>query len=177
MTYLTAGMVVLTLATAFNLLMNQAMIRRMRGYERALDAGPDVGGPAVGTALPAFEARAEDEHLITPDALRGRRALIAFFATDCRGCGEAAPAFAERVKDLRDQGITSVAVVTTPADKPAADWSQVLGTADSVIVETKPGQLSTRLGMRVTPAYLLVDSAGRVLAKNVKLDDCLAGVR
>ncbi|MHA6759922.1 TlpA family protein disulfide reductase [Streptacidiphilus sp. PAMC 29251] len=95
--------------------------------------------------------------------------LVSAFATSCPDCARHAPELLDRAAQWSDAGIDrlSLLVDTGPDRKGLAE---ILGRAGNLVTGDQAAALMRVLRVPSTPAYLLLDTDGSVLATGSELD-------
>lgn len=120
------------------------------------------GSEQTGRAAPPLPAKA----LRPPGAdlaqLRGKPALVDFFASWCTPCGEEAPALRKLAAALGDRA-TVVAVDWDDAGGPARAFVRKHGWTFPVLADTS-GTAGERYGLVGLPTSFVLDPEGRIVA-------------
>jgi thiol-disulfide isomerase/thioredoxin len=180
MSVLTAAVLVVGLASAFNLLLTFGVIRRLREHSELLGSktgapeftGPpgtvrgSGPGPAVGTTVESFTARTVDDVQITRDSLVDGT-LVGFFNHGCEPCAQLLPEFVAYAAQRPGGRQRVLAVVST---QPESDHAEVraivaqLGAVAQVLDGPQGETVTTAFGVRGWPALVEIDAGGTVTA-------------
>jgi peroxiredoxin len=174
---LSVAVVVLAVLVLLDLALTAAVIRRLRvpGEHPSV---PDAGGLSVGAEVPAFEVAADDGGLITAEAFSGRRSLVAFYSSGCKGCHEQAPGFAVQAGKLAAEGVQVLPVLMTNGsgqDDGELDSLRELLAGTGRLVVDGEGALARAFAVQATPSYFTVGPDGRVTGKGLRLAESLEG--
>jgi thioredoxin-related protein len=119
-------------------------VRTALGFERARGTGYAVG---------------QRVDLVPPGSESRRHTLLIFARHDCGACQQSKSAFADLVRDLREQGVDTV-IVTNQHQRPSqVAYGQELGVREERVLSL---DLST-LKVQLVPSIVLVDRAGTVV--------------
>ncbi|MFC9973284.1 TlpA family protein disulfide reductase [Spirillospora sp. NPDC127200] len=202
MEYLVAGLALVAVLTALNLVLTMAVARRWRARLNAPPAahphdghrhadhrhgdhqhGPGLhhGEPDLGIApgdpMPAFTATAADGATVTRDALAGRPALVAFLSLDCSACDDSVPEFAEHARRVRDAGGRVLATVVGVEAAGSELAARLAGVADHVVPEFLDAPVGTAFGVRSYPGFAHYGPDGVTTAAGVDLRELGATAR
>jgi hypothetical protein len=165
MPFLVAAVVVLAVLCLGNLLLLFAVLRRLRGYEERLVAGPSrrsARDDLVGRRLPAPAAD-----------LVGRTGLVGVFSASCQPCHEQAALFA----GLDDPARVALVLDGSAGDDRRSAMLATLAGAPRVLTEPDSGTIAGGLGIRTYPVLLRLDGDGTVLAAEHSLAALTAATR
>ena len=175
---LSLAVVVLAVLVLLDLSLTAAVIRRLRvlGEQPPL---PDAGGLPVGAEVPAFEVTTADGGVVTREAFSGRRTLVAFYSTGCRGCREQAPGFVAEAGKLAAEGIEVLPVLMANGhgqdeDEQEGKLRELLAGTGRLVVDDQ-GALPRAFAVQATPSYFVVGPDGRVTGKGLRLAESLGG--
>jgi hypothetical protein len=128
---LAVAMALLACLCLFSLVLNYAVIRRLREHTELL-TGPSRPSAAddlmhaAGTPVPTVRTTAMDGAEVTVGE-GGTSTLIGFLTPDCSACGERLPEFVDRAAQLPGGAANVVAVVIGPPGRvPAVRPSRVV---------------------------------------------------
>ncbi|MEV0405101.1 redoxin domain-containing protein [Actinoallomurus sp. NPDC050550] len=179
MEYLIAGLVLVAVVTALNLVLTVAVVRRWRARLAApqaaqdndhdhADGDPDLG-ITPGDRMPEFTATTADGTTVTRDDLAGRPALVAFLSLDCSSCDDSVPEFAERARRVRDAGGRVLATVVGVDAAGSELAARLVGVADHVLPEFLDAPVGTAFGVRFYPGFAHYGPDGVATAAGVGL--------
>ncbi|MBC6461737.1 TlpA family protein disulfide reductase [Actinomadura sp. HBU206391] len=179
MPFLVAGMVLVGLMCAVDLLLTMAVIRRLREHTEQLADLRGGGDPSrsllpAGSRLPTFEVRSVDGEVI--DSETSGHELVAFLSTDCSVCLEESP---ELVRFIHAQRIdrSAAAVVVIGDDGPQAQHLvDELRSVAGVIREPWDGPVGRAFSAQVFPVFYLV-SDGVVQGGSISIGGLNRSVR
>jgi peroxiredoxin len=167
MAYLTAATVFIGLLGGLNLLLILGVIRKLRAGDTQSSADGKSGAPRDAVIAPG--ARAADFTVIdiggdtiSRDSLR-TPTLVGFFSADCDACKDQLPDFlntARRTIGARER----VLAVVTPPTADTENLVTPLADVGRVVVEAYDGELTRAFGVRMWPAFALVDGEGTVVS-------------
>ncbi|MFF0445779.1 TlpA family protein disulfide reductase [Streptomyces sp. NPDC004609] len=164
MVYVSVALLLLGAVTALNLVLNLAVIRRLRRHEEerkrpyeTVDSGPPTGEP-----LPVFTAVATDGTPVTSDALKGREAALTFLSTSCGVCVTAAGDLPEFARRTGMDAAQMVVVIAGDDETAAQEMMAPLAGVATVVREETSGPLSTRYTIEATPTTVMVAPDGTV---------------
>ncbi|MDA0631857.1 TlpA disulfide reductase family protein [Nonomuraea sp. MCN248] len=171
--YLLAGVILVGLIGALNLILTFGVIRRLREHDRALagHSAPDQG-VRVGGAVRGFTAVTVDGDPLTRAHLTGRTA-VGFFSTTCAPCLERLPEFVDHARAFpggRDQVLV---VVVTSRPEEAQDFVGRARSVARVVVERFDGPIAGAFGVTAFPTLALVEE-GMIVAGGTTLEDLTA---
>ncbi|WP_433189735.1 peroxiredoxin family protein [Actinoallomurus sp. CA-150999] len=177
MEYLVAGLVLVAVITALNLVLTVAVVRRWRARLGAPPAarhhGHDHGDPELGIApgdrMPEFTATTADGATVTRDELAGRPALIAFLSLDCSSCDDSVPEFAEHARRVRDAGGQVLATVVGVDAAGSELAARLAGVADHVVPEFLDSPVGAAFKVRFYPGFAHYGPDGVATAAGVGL--------
>jgi len=141
----------------------------------APDAAPDQAGPSAAWLaepypLPHFSGRTLDDQQVSLDTLRGKVALVNFWATWCLPCRVEIPALVDLQAKYRDR-LVVVGVLDDNAELPAIRaFADRMG-INYPIVRTSWDLESVFSEARALPTTYVVDRQGRVVAVHAGLFD------
>ena len=95
------------------------------------------------------------------DDLRGRVVLLDFWATWCEPCKLSLPFYAALDQDLRQTGLTVVAVSTDEKDDDVRGFLQKTPLPYTIARDPR-GQVAETMGVEMIPTTLLIDRKGAV---------------
>ena len=173
MAVLTAAVVLLALLCLLNLAVSAAVIRRLRDAAGSVPVGvahtpAPAQGLVVGERPAPFSVVATNGTTVDRDALHGPT-LVAAFATSCPDCARHAPELLDRAARCSDAGIDRLSLlVDTGPDR--TGLAETLGRAGNLVTGDQAAALMRLLRIPSTPAYLLLDADGSVLATGGELD-------
>ncbi|ADI04167.1 hypothetical protein SBI_01046 [Streptomyces bingchenggensis BCW-1] len=180
MEYLVAGLVLVAVIAALNVVLTLAVVRRWRARVSAPPVVHDRGpipfdgdpepGIAPGDRMPGFTAVTTDGGTVTRDDLAGREALIAFLSLDCSGCDDSVPEFGERARQVRDAGgqVLAMVVGTDAADSKLT--ARLVGIADHVVPEHLNAPVSNLFGARFYPGFAHYGPDGVATATSIGME-------
>ena len=160
MPFVVAALVLLGLVCVVNLVLTFGLIKRLREQAgtTAVAAEPSLAiGP--GDVPGAFMVSTLDGEPVTPDTVAGR--LVGFFASGCRPCQDALPAFAAHLGRLGDRRRTALAVVV----EAGADVSHLVDPLRDlvpVVVEPPMGPMAEAFRATGFPSFYVLDTTGTV---------------
>jgi thiol-disulfide isomerase/thioredoxin len=164
--YLAAGVVIVFVLTALNLLLIFGVVRRLREHTELLSARPGLGPSdlmvRLGESPGEFAATTTDGERISRDSLVGGQ-LVGFFSPGCEACKERAPLFAEHAA-AGDRHQALVVVVGAPDE--VGELVARFEPLARVVVESSTGEASVAGAFKVKgfPAICTLDAGGVVTA-------------
>ncbi|MDG4864467.1 hypothetical protein P8605_40610 [Streptomyces sp. T-3] len=170
MPFVVTALVLLCALCVFLLLLNLAVLRRLREHEERFEQlAQGVGSMApydastlVGRTVPELAAHAPEDG-----------ALIGFFSVGCDACHEQAPRFAAPEGEADGTAF----VVGTPAD----ELLTLLSGVPHLVSGERSDQMADAAGIQAFPTFLRVAADGTVLAAATDLaelpDTAVAAVR
>jgi peroxiredoxin len=122
---------------------------------------------SVGKPLPAFRITDQAGTEWTPDALRGKRALLHFFRSRCHSCDEEAPQYRELEASLAPDVVLLHVMTDVVLDVPPAETAATIAAKSFVRPIALADQAFTDAfhkssWSQVTPITYVVDAAGVV---------------
>jgi cytochrome c biogenesis protein CcmG/thiol:disulfide interchange protein DsbE len=120
------------------------------------------GSEATGRAAPPLPSKALRPPAVDLAALRGKPALVDFFASWCEPCAEEAPTLRELSASLGDRA-TVVAVDWDDAGGPARAFVKKHGWDFPVLADTS-GTAGEKYGLVGLPTSFVLDPRGRIVA-------------
>lgn len=161
MVFLTAGLVVVALAVAVDLILTVGVVRRLRQHTAMLAASgrtPAPEPPKVGDSIRPFTATATDGQIVSREALP-QGGLVVFLSPGCQPCEEQLPGLAAALRESgRPRGTTLVVLIADPAE--ATHMISALETLAVVVCETPPAtQLQEAFGVWSAPLALIVEDS------------------
>jgi len=173
--------VVILLSTCMAALMvlNLAVIRRLRSVAESLRSMREGGTQAVNTGLkaheviPAFEARTVDGGVVTSTVLSQAGGLLAFFAAECPTCRTHMSALATAAQ--KQKGASPLTLVVVAGD--AMTGADLIGMAKGfakVAVEPDFGPISSAFQVGVFPTFFRLGKDGAVASKTHVAQEALA---
>lgn len=180
MEYLVAGLVLVAVVSALNVVLTLAVVRRRRARPSAppaahrhgsvsFDRDPELG-IAPGDRMPDFTAVTAGGATVTRDELAGRPALIAFLSLDCSGCDDSLPEFGDRARRVRDAGGRVLATVVGVDAAGSELAARLAGVADHVVPEFLDAPLGALFGARFYPGFAHYGPDGVATATSVGLE-------
>ncbi|MEO3867586.1 redoxin domain-containing protein [Nonomuraea sp. B12E4] len=180
MEYLVAGLVLVAVVTALNVVLTVAVVRRWRArlsappaalHHSSVSSGRDPElGIAPGDRMPDFTAVTIDGMTVTRDELAGRPALIAFLSLDCAGCDDSVPEFAERARRVREAGGRVLATVVGIDAAGSELATRLAGVADHVVPEFLDAPVGNLFGVRFYPGFAHYGADGVATTTSVGLE-------
>ncbi|MFD9479823.1 MULTISPECIES: TlpA disulfide reductase family protein [Streptomyces] len=155
-----------------NLLFTVAVIRklRQRASEPRRDFRMDLEELPPGMRVPEFQAESVSGTSVSPAALAGSEAIIAFFDTNCDACE---PAVGEVVKYARANNMRPEQVIGVIGGESsdAQPYLEGLKGTATVIMEEAMGPVTNSFSLQGVPAYCIVDGDGVIVRSgNTKSD-------
>ncbi|MEO3829998.1 hypothetical protein [Actinomadura sp. B10D3] len=164
MPYLVAGVVLVGVLCAFDLILTLAVVRRLREHAALLEGGRTrVPFTPVGTTLPEFSASSLDGTAVTR-AFFTEPTIVALFSTTCASCRERLPEFTDRIQGL-DAGRV-LAVIEGEQDD-AAPFTAALAPIATVVVEPVKGPVNTAFGHPASPSFYVVGDGAVVTSSTL----------
>ncbi|MEV0597251.1 TlpA family protein disulfide reductase [Nonomuraea cavernae] len=173
--YLLAGVVLVGLIGALNLILIFGVIRRLREHEKALAVRPasDQILP-IGGAVGDFTAVTVDGDPLTRAHLTGRTA-VGFFSTTCAPCLERLPEFVDYARAFSGGRDQVLVVVVTRQPEEAQDFVGQARSVARVVVERYEGPIATAFAVTAFPTLAVVDE-GTTVAGGTTLEDLTAEI-
>lgn len=161
MSYLTTAVVIFGLATAINLLLTMAIVRRMRHYEeRFVDQPKRPPFIQTGTVLPEFAAKSSTGSSVNRDFFT-EPTLVGAFSTSCPACRDQLPAFAA----LANERFAGHALAIVSGDpKKFADLAAGVTSAVTLVTEPADGPLRKAFQVKSVPTFFLVNEDATIIA-------------
>ena len=133
---------------------------------------------AVGTMAPDFSAPSPDGKAISLKASLGKVTLVDFWASWCKPCREENPNVVALYNELHAKGLNIIGV---SLDKEAAAWKEAIAKdklAWNQVSNLKFWQepIAVTYGVKSIPATFLLDSNGKIVAKDLRGDALKAKV-
>lgn len=127
---------------------------------------------SVGNRLPAFSAKSISHGSVSSASLRGKRAIIYTWATWSYDSENMARRIEEVVNSSEGKA-TAIGINLCASRKECESAIERCGISSPTVCDEKmfDGDLVNRLGLRLVPGNIIVDAAGRVVARNVNADD------
>jgi thiol-disulfide isomerase/thioredoxin len=127
----------------------------------------DFGLRALTGDPPAFTLAGLDGERHTLEGLRGRVALLYFWATWCPHCSRELPASVEKLhQELRGQGLAIRAINIAEPEGLVAEWVARRRVTTPVLLDTD-GVVTRAYRVTGTPTVILLDREGRWMARGV----------
>ena len=124
-----------------------------------------VRSPLVGRPAPAFSlAPVGGGSLVTLDSLRGKPAVINFWATWCVPCFQEHPALTEAARSLPD--VQFLGVVYEDDEALTREFLRERGSAYPTLMD-KDGKAAIAFGVFGVPETFFIDAGGRIVEKYV----------
>jgi len=144
-----------------NFLLTLGVIRKLRQHERALMRSPapeewimpNDWRLAVGAPVPDFTATAITGETVSRADLTDKRAVIAFFSTDCESCRTQLNRFANHARKRSSEGWRVVAVVNGDLATAPEFVSALQGVVTTVVEPDQGPGINSVLDRRI-PDYL-----------------------
>ncbi len=108
-----------------------------------------------------FSLKTLSGEVVTLQDLRGRGALISFWATWCRPCIKELPILAKLQQEQGDRGIRILAINTEVDPEKVRAFIKDAGLSELTIL-LDDGQTAARYGVHTLPHLVLIDEAGLV---------------
>lgn len=144
----------------------------LRDYAKTLER------VSVGKLAPEFSARTpDDKELALSEVLNHNKyVLVDFWASWCGPCRRENPNVVKAYNQFRDKGFT---VLGVSLDKSKTAWQKAIETdglvwqhvSDLKYWASEPANL---YGVRVIPSNFLVDSSGKIVARNLRGEDLIS---
>lgn len=175
MTLLAVAVVFTSALCLFSLVLNYAVIRRLREHtdlltklsrKRDHDAPVDGVMHAPGTLIAPVRTRAVDGSEVEVGGPDGRT-LIGFFTPHCSACTERLPDFLSFAADMPSANVVAVAIGDA---EETSELAAKLAPAGKVVNEQDGGTLGKALGVQGYPAFALLESS-RIVASSFELDE------
>ncbi|URM98419.1 redoxin domain-containing protein [Actinomadura madurae] len=164
MPYLVAGVVLVGVLCAFDLILTLAVVRRLREHAALLEGGrAQVPFTAPGTTLPEFSASSLDGTTVTR-AFFTEPTIVGLFSTTCASCQERLPEFTERIQGLDARRV--LAVIEGEQDE-AEPFTTALAPVATVVVEPVKGPVSTAFGHPASPSFYIVGDGAVVTSSTL----------
>jgi cytochrome c biogenesis protein CcmG/thiol:disulfide interchange protein DsbE len=114
----------------------------------------------VGKQLPTFSLTDTNGRTINNSTLRGKVAVIDFWASWCGPCKQIAPVLQRIHQDMSGQGVMVIGANTSDKEEAARNY---LRTANKTFpVTLNSDRFASALGVRALPTVVLVDKNGRI---------------
>ncbi len=178
MPYLTAGVVIVGVLCALDLVLTLGVIRRLRDHAERLSTMD--GGPAEhpdlmlprGSTVGGFSALTTDGEAVALELIDGPT-LVGFFSPGCEPCQEQAPLFVEFAAAMPG-GRSRVLAVVVGQGEAADELAAALSGAARVVIEPSRGPVSGAFQVAGFPAIGLVDEHGVVVDSGHRVDQLTA---
>jgi thiol-disulfide isomerase/thioredoxin len=154
MSYLVAAVAVVAAASAVNLLVTFAVLRRLRQHGATLARLTALDDDASSTLQALVGRPVPDEAGAGPGGQRPR--LLGFFSPGCPACHEQAPSFARRARLEAGHGGGALAAVCGDADE-AGELVAMLGEAAVVLTAPDSDRLAAAIGVSLFPTFLVAE--------------------
>ncbi|MFO7869245.1 MAG: TlpA disulfide reductase family protein [Bacteroidales bacterium] len=120
-----------------------------------------------GSVVPNIELQDENGHTVSLESYRGQTVLLVFWATWCRPCRAEIPHIKKAYEEYNEDGFTAFSVST---DKDKQKWQDFVETQPVPWTTThdSEGKYSKVFRVRGIPFTILIDTEGRIIAKNVR---------
>jgi peroxiredoxin len=115
----------------------------------------------TGQAAPAFELESLGGGKLALDSLRGKRVLVAFWATWCGSCQQELPELDRAQRAAGDKGFVVLAVNVGEPRKKVADYIAAKGLGLRVLLDPD-WRAAERFGVIALPESFLIDERGSV---------------
>lgn len=114
---------------------------------------------------PAFRlARLGGGPPVTLASLRGKAAVINFWASDCIPCKQEMPRLQEAAQRWAGKGVTVVGIDTVDSRGAARDFARKHGVTYAIGYDDV-GEIASRYGVAYTPTTFFVDRRGRIVKR------------
>jgi thiol-disulfide isomerase/thioredoxin len=158
MYYLVVAVVVLGVATMFNLLLTFGLIRRLKDQDKANAHRAEVTVP-VGQRIGDFSAQTTKGATTSRDGAVGQR-IVGFFSPGCEPCEERIPEF---LAYAQRRALAALAIVVAD-DGGGQPYVDRLSPSADVVIEPPAGPVAAAFGVEAFPTLCLIAADGTVLA-------------
>ncbi|MER6945854.1 TlpA disulfide reductase family protein [Nonomuraea sp. NPDC000554] len=165
MQFVVVALVLVACVSVLNLVLNLAVIRRLRVHEELIGSDRPAAEPVmlpVGEAPADFVATDVDGEKLSRGDLRA--GLVGFFSTTCPACAQRLPRFT----DLAAKHDNVVAVVVGEPGE-TTEMITTLRPVARVFTERHGESMTTAFAVHGYPATCRIDDEGTVLALDVEL--------
>ncbi len=122
--------------------------------------------PAKGAAVPSFVLRNLEGHPVSSESLRGKVALLSFFATWCPACTAERPSLRELAARFRGAEFALVLVNYGEPEAAVRAFANDVPFAHATLLDPQT-RLGDRLGVKFLPTHFLIDRQGHLVASGV----------
>ena len=148
---ISACLAVLGFISVANLLLTVALAQRLKAAQPGSTMLDDLRDQAqVDSAIPEFSALTMSGIPLNSSEFVSGTAIFAFFSTDCAGCRDAMPDFANRVLQIDGKVLTVITGDATSAQELAAPLRD---TTTDVIVGSQGTGVQAAFGVTIFPTF------------------------
>lgn len=145
-------------------------------YKSVVSSQDKIKALLPGKPAPDFTLLKRDSTKFTLSSLRGKYAMIDFWASWCHPCRQAIPHWKEVYQKYHDKGFNIVSVSDDARwsdwfkamDQEKMPWEQV---CDEFPLKNMPARIGTLYMTTYIPFYVLLDKDGKILVYSGKEDD------
>lgn len=144
---------------------DSAHARLHEGEDAERTDNSTLPGPPIGAPAPEFSLPHVDGGTFSSPELRGRVAVLNFWATWCEPCRDEIPALITLQEDLRDEGLQIVGIsIEDDSRKAVAEFTDIFPFNYPLLVEGR--SVAHEYGADVTvPTTVLLDRRGHIVAR------------
>ncbi len=124
--------------------------------------------PAGLQAAPNVQMTTLKQQTISVDGLKGKPALVVFWATSCPGCIKEMPHFVELYHQLHDKGLEIIGVAMAYDIKRQVERLVELRKIPYLITHDNDGKIAAAFGdVKLTPTTFLINPDGQIVRQKI----------